>query len=729
MAELYDFQKQAVSQLLSGKHIIISGTGTGKTAMGANWLAMKATLTGKKKVLIVTTASKARTSDWQDEIRLWHPSLLNSLSSLSVLSWHKLRAWADTNWGSLGEYIVIFDECLPADTLVKTDSGEKEIADISVGDRVLSYNHNTKQVEYKNVTRTIKKQAPNVMYRLLLADGTAIISTGNHPHWTQDGYKSAEDIKKGDTLYEMWDVWKNNRRNDTDKISQGQAESREKDILLKRMWEKSDEREREEGDGKRRTKREIEAKSNRKDDYQQSSAGKRGDSQSTGNKKRTWMATNMDKKSRAKGWQREIFRATKNLMGKAKQSEQRLGDGATCDAREMDKGLPDKLQARHRERILQDRDRVRRRQSQLSKDKSERQEEREEIRGVRVESVEVLKLRDIKRLGLYRDTDNVYCIDVEDNHNFFANGILTHNCQKASAGVSSGMGKAFLKITKHTEDWAGFTATPGDTWLKFYPYLVATGLEWNKTSFMNKYASVQTYKGYPEIVGWRHESELREKWATISYAPDTSKVMAELPAETHKVVEFKKPSTYNKTLRTRENADGEFLDTAGALCAELRRLCFTKEKREWVKEFVEGLGDRAVMFYNFIKTGDELEQIITKTLPKGARVWRIDGKHHEIPTTETIGDYDVVLCQWQSGSEALNLQMIHYWVSVEACYSYSTSIQARGRIKRIGQKHNMFYYYLKTPSTIEDAIYDTLKNKGEFSERNWCLENNLIEEE
>lgn len=405
--ELYDFQRQSIEQLLSGKHFIISSTGSGKTAMAINWIAEKSKQTSKNKVLVITTASKSRTGDFESECETWGVANIE----LEVISWHKLRAWVDANWGSLGEYIVVFDEI-----------------------------------------------------------------------------------------------------------------------------------------------------------------------------------------------------------------------------------------------------------------------------------------------------------------------------QKASAGVSSGMGKAFLKITKRTSDWAGFTATPGDTWLKFYPYFVACGLEWNKTSFMNKYAQVQTFKGYPEIIGWRNEDELKSKWERISYAPDTSKVMAELPAETHKVVEFKKPAGYNRILRTRVNSDGEILDTAGALCAELRRQCFTKDKQEWIKDFVSGLGTRAVMFYNFIKTGDELEKIIVEALPKGARVWRIDGKHHEIPTAETIGDYDIVLCQWQSGSEALNLQFIHYWVSVEACYSYSTSIQARGRIKRIGQTNFMRYYYLKAPGTIEDDIYKALKNKSEFAEREWCAENNLIEE-
>ena len=365
---------------------------------------------------------------------------------------------------------------------------------------------------------------------------------------------------------------------------------------------------------------------------------------------------------------------------------------------------------------------------QLPKDKSEGQEERREIKGVRVESIEILELGDIKRDRLYREPDNVYCIDVEDNHNFFANGVLTHNCQRAKAGVSSGMGKAFLRITSVSHDWAAFTGTPGDTWLSFYPYFTACNLVRNKTSFMNEYANVQTYKGYPEIVGWRNEDKLKDMWAKISYAPDTQKVMSELPEQTHKVFTFSKPKGYDKTLKTRYNEDGEFLDTAGALCAELRRLCFTKEKQEWIKDFATDLESGCVFFYNFIKTGDMLEEIMAKAPPKGAKVWRIDGKHHEIPTAETIGPRDMVLCQWQSGSEALNLQFLHYWVAVELCYSYSTANQARGRIRRLGQKHPQWYGYLLTEGTIEQDILQCLKGKSEFSEKNWCINNNLIKE-
>lgn len=285
--------------------------------------------------------------------------------------------------------------------------------------------------------------------------------------------------------------------------------------------------------------------------------------------------------------------------------------------------------------------------------------------------------------------------------------------QRSKAGVSSGMGKAFLKVAENTHNWIGLTATPGDNWLHFYPYFTACGFIKNKTSFLRTFAITQTFKGFPEIVGWMNEDVLKKWWDAISTAPDTSQMYKELPKETHTVVDFKKPKGYDEVRKTRM-LDGEFLDTTMGLCHALREMSFTKEKQQWIKDFIEGLGTNAVLFYNYIEEGNKLEEII-KGARKEAKVWRIDGKHHDIPRAEQMGKYDIVLCQWQSGSEGLNLQFINYWVSVTPTYSYMTSVQARGRIKRIGQKKPMFFYYLKSRG-IESDVYKALKDKKDFVE-------------
>lgn len=315
--------------------------------------------------------------------------------------------------------------------------------------------------------------------------------------------------------------------------------------------------------------------------------------------------------------------------------------------------------------------------------------------------------------------------------------IVADEIQRAK-GWTTGMGKSFLRIASETSNWVGFTGTPGDYWISYGAYFQACGLIRCKTMFVQRFCKIQTFKGFPEIIGYNEEETLKSWWKQISYAPDTSQIAKELPESTHKVVDFKKPAGYDKVIKMRQKlcTDGtlsddydDFLDNPSKTFHYLRQLCFTKEKQQWLSDFLEGLGENCIIFYNYTATADEIEKIAKKVLPKGAKVWRIDGAHHTIPTKDTIGKYDIVLSQWQSGSEGLNLQFMHVWVSVELTYAYSTAQQARGRVLRNGQTKPVFFYYLQTEGTIEGDIMKCLKNKSEFSERVWMLGNGLINKE
>ena len=295
-----------------------------------------------------------------------------------------------------------------------------------------------------------------------------------------------------------------------------------------------------------------------------------------------------------------------------------------------------------------------------------------------------------------------------------------------SKGYGSGMGKAFRTITSMCKVWTGYTATPGDAWKDYIAYFSACELVRNKTQFLREYCQMQTFRGFPEIIGYRNEEELSSMWKGISTAPDTAEMLKEMPLENHRVVNFAAPRGYQKVIKERIRADnGEFIESTPELCHHLRQLCFTQEKQQWLYDFINGLGTNAIFFCNYIEEEEKLCEIAEKALPKGAKVWRIDGKHHDIPTKETIGKYDIVVAHYLSGGEALNFQFMHYWVSVSPNYSYSTSEQARGRIRRIGQKHPMFFYYLWATKTIEDAVYKCLKNKSEFSEKVWAVEQGI----
>lgn len=310
---------------------------------------------------------------------------------------------------------------------------------------------------------------------------------------------------------------------------------------------------------------------------------------------------------------------------------------------------------------------------------------------------------------------------------------------KARAGVSSRRGRAFLKIASATKDWSGYTATPGDSWKDYYAYFQACGKVRNKTEFMRRFCNVQTFKGFPEIVGYYEERTMKQWWADISYAPDTSKMLSELPKATYSIVRLGKPKGYSKVLKMRQklcsDGDGELseeyddiISNPSALAHYLRQICFTKDKEQWLSDFIEGLGDKCLIFYNYIETGDAIESLAYKVLPKGAKVWRIDGKNHIIPTEDMMGDRDIVLAQWQSGSEGLNLQFVNVLVIAEMTYSYSTHYQAKGRIARIGQTRPMFYYLLLSSGTIEENILGCIQTKKDFSEETWMLSQKLLKE-
>lgn len=291
---------------------------------------------------------------------------------------------------------------------------------------------------------------------------------------------------------------------------------------------------------------------------------------------------------------------------------------------------------------------------------------------------------------------------------------------RGKAGVSSQQGRAFLQITKQSDDWIGMTATPGDRWIDFQAYFIAGHYINNKTQFLREFCEVQTFKGFPEIVGYRDEVTLQRWWQRMRVAPDTSIALKELPPERHFTHTFAADAAYKKLEKTHTLPDGTFLDTPGAFAAACRRASFNKAKQAWLTDYLHDLDQPAVIFYALTQTGDTIEELALKSLPKSARVWRVCGGRHEIPTAETIGPRDVIICQWQAGSEALNLQFVSQWVAAEVCYAYWQAEQGRGRVRRIGQQaSHIDYHYLKTNDTIDEAVYAALKTKSEFSEEVW----------
>lgn len=89
--------------------------------------------------------------------------------------------------------------CFTAGTKVSTENGEIPIENIKVGDKVLSKNEETDEIEYKEVTQLFQNQKYTT-YKVLVGD-EIIETTDNHPFWVEgQGWVLAKELKAGDLL-------------------------------------------------------------------------------------------------------------------------------------------------------------------------------------------------------------------------------------------------------------------------------------------------------------------------------------------------------------------------------------------------------------------------------------------------------------------------------------------------------------------------------------------------
>ena len=93
--------------------------------------------------------------------------------------------------------------CFAKGTPVVTTTGAVAIENISVGDRVLSYDYSTGQQSYQPVISTSVRQTEEVIY--LTVDGERIVTTPNHPFYVVNddiyhGYTAAEYLSVGDQI-------------------------------------------------------------------------------------------------------------------------------------------------------------------------------------------------------------------------------------------------------------------------------------------------------------------------------------------------------------------------------------------------------------------------------------------------------------------------------------------------------------------------------------------------
>lgn len=271
--------------------------------------------------------------------------------------------------------------------------------------------------------------------------------------------------------------------------------------------------------------------------------------------------------------------------------------------------------------------------------------------------------------------------------------------------------KSFLKITKHN-NWILLSATPGDSWQDYIPVFVANGFYKNRTEFIREHVVYSRFTKYPKIDRYLNTGRLIRLRNRILVDMDFKRKTIPHHEDVYCSYDI---LTYKSIGKDRWNPyKNEPIVNASELCYTWRKLVNSDESRQTALLDICADHPRVIVFYNFDYELDILKSLVYINDGDAMDIAEWNGhKHQEIPKT----DKWVYLVQYTAGCEGWNCIRTDTIVFYSQNYSYKVLEQARGRIDRMNTPYiNLYYYHLKSRSSIDLAISRALKNKKNFNE-------------
>lgn len=273
--------------------------------------------------------------------------------------------------------------------------------------------------------------------------------------------------------------------------------------------------------------------------------------------------------------------------------------------------------------------------------------------------------------------------------------------------------KSFIRIARNNE-WILLTATPGDTWLDYVPVFIANGFYKNKTEFTcmhvvysrySKYPKVSNYIGVGRLIKLRNDILINMEYQTPAKLTNIT-IITDFPFELYKSV-----------LKSRQNPEtGEPFNDASALCLYLRKIVNSSPSRIARTKEIAERHKRVIIFYSYDYELDILKKLFWNTEFEIAE-WN-GHRHEDLPENSKW----VYLVNYMAGAEGWNCIKTDTIIFYSQSYSYKTMVQASGRINRLNTPfRELYYYHLRSNSTIDISIAQALKSKKSFNEKNFIL--------
>jgi len=278
--------------------------------------------------------------------------------------------------------------------------------------------------------------------------------------------------------------------------------------------------------------------------------------------------------------------------------------------------------------------------------------------------------------------------------------------------VGSGVwAKSFLKICKKKNDWVLLTATPGDTWMDYIPAFIANGFYRTRTEFIRRHVVYNSFTRFPKIERYVETSRLERLKRQIVVYMEYKKPTRSSHIDMNVGFDLSKLSIVIK--KRWDPYKNKPIREYTSLLYLMRRVVNEHPSRKKVINEILDTHNKAIIFYNFNYELDILRTLDIKLAEYNGH------KHQAIPK----GDRWAYLVQYTSGAEGWNCVETDTVIFYSLNYSYKMMIQAAGRIDRLNTSFtDLYYYYLKSRSSIDQAIEKTLKRKRNFNQKKFITD-------
>jgi superfamily II DNA or RNA helicase len=471
IGELRGDQPDAASAILSNQYSVLQRpTGGGKTVIALYVIAKR------RQSTLITVHTKELMDQWveraeeflgikEKEIGLiggGHKTLGSKKLIISIIN--SLYKNIDMVKDVVGQ--IFIDECFIAGTSVDGNPIEK----IKVGDFVNSYNHKLNKIEKKKVLRVFKSK-PSSLCSVKIKNHNIITCTEGHPFYVKrKKYFTSQELNismdsmlsidyhllklrrikdaknSNDKMLRLWKKSKMPREQTLENLTikskyrnsvlfgqmhQSKAKKWQRKICKVFKWVQQKIRLRK----NEKIKPNVQEKKYRKNEINKTS-------------KRNL------KYMERKAWWEWAIHSTSNIIINCFG----LGNRINNKNRELPTGwewIPNLLQSRYRKQRIENSNRNRWKTTQGKKTKIKRPEKRKETYWSRLEDIKIHKRRGDGTFGKLCPENYVYNIEVEVNNNYFANGVLVHNCHRVpSRTFSDAVSKFDCRF------FVGLSATP-----------------------------------------------------------------------------------------------------------------------------------------------------------------------------------------------------------------------------------------------------------------------------